>query len=200
MERNEIAVIEASLLGNEKAFEELVSPYLQPVYSFVLSLTHDAVMAEDVTQETCIKVWRHLDRFDTRRRFKTWVFAIAKNTAFDALKKKRDFPFSAFLQEEDEEVEGAWSERIADDSPLPDELLARADAAKFLEQRLERLPAGFQQILRLRYQEDFSLSEISEILGEPYNTIKSRHGRALLSLRQAFGADVSSASELLGKS
>ena len=151
-------------------------------------------------QETCIKVWKHLNRFDAKRSFKTWIFAIAKNTAFDALKKKRDLPFSVFFRGEDEEIEEPWSDRIVDEAPLPDELLARADAAKLLEQYLRVLPEGFQRILRLHYQDDFSLLEIAEILGEPYNTVKSRHGRALSGLRRAFGADVSSASDSLVKS
>ncbi len=193
-------LISESLAGDEKAFEELLSPYLSPVYSFVLSLTHDVLMAEDVTQETCIKVWKHLGRFDAERSFKTWIFAIAKNTAFDALKKKRDLPFSAFFRGEDEGVEESWSDRIADEAPLADEVLARAESVELLEQKLQTLPEGFQQILRLRYQEDFSLSEIAEILGEPYNTVKSRHGRALLGLRRVLGTDASSASDLLGKS
>lgn len=200
MEKNETELISESLAGDEKAFEELLSPYLQPVYSFVLSLTHDVLMTEDVMQETCIKVWKHLNRFDAKRSFKTWIFAIAKNTAFDALKKKRDLPFSVFFRGEDEEIEEPWSDRIVDEAPLPDELLARADAAKLLEQYLRVLPEGFQRILRLHYQDDFSLLEIAEILGEPYNTVKSRHGRALSGLRRAFGADVSSASHSLVKS
>lgn len=200
MEKNETELISESLAGDEKAFEELLSPYLQPVYSFVLSLTHDVLMTEDVMQETCIKVWKHLNRFDAKRSFKTWIFAIAKNTAFDALKKKRDLPFSVFFRGEDEEIEEPWSDRIVDEAPLPDELLARADAAKLLEQYLRVLPEGFQRILRLHYQDDFSLLEIAEILGEPYNTVKSRHGRALLGLRRVLGTDASSASDLLGKS
>lgn len=193
-------LIEESLAGDGKAFEELLSPYLQPMYSFVLSLTHDVLMAEDVTQDTCIKIWKHLTRFDSEKSFKTWIFAIAKNTAFDALKKKRDLPFSAFSQGEDDEVEEPWSERIADESPLPDELLARADAAQFLERKLRMLPEGFRRILSLRYRDDFSLSEIAEILGEPYNTVKSRHGRALSGLRRVFEKDVLSASDFSGKS
>ena len=200
MERNETTLIEESLAGDGKAFEELLSPYLQPMYSFVLSLTHDVLMAEDVTQDTCIKIWKHLTRFDSEKSFKTWIFAIAKNTAFDALKKKRDLPFSAFSQGEDDEVEEPWSERIADESPLPDELLARADAAQFLERKLRMLPEGFRRILSLRYRDDFSLSEIAEILGEPYNTVKSRHGRALSGLRRVFEKDALSASDFSGKS
>ncbi len=200
MERDETGLIQSSLAGNEKAFEELLSVYLRPVYAFVLSLTRDVSMAEDVTQETCIKIWKHLGRFDVTKSFKTWIFTIAKNTAYDALKKRRDLPFSAFSVIEDEELEEPWAERIADEMPLADEILARAESAELLEQKLSELSFGFQQILRLHYQDDFSLQEIAEILGEPYNTIKSRHGRALRSLRDIFAKDALVASDAAGLS
>ncbi len=200
MERDETGLIQSSLVGNEKAFEELLSVYLRPVYAFVLSLTRDVSMAEDVTQETYIKIWKYLGRFDVTKSFKTWIFTIAKNTAYDALKKRRDLPFSSFSVIEDEELEEPWAERIADEMPLADEILARAESAELLEQKLSELQSGFQQILRLHYQDDFSLQEIAEILGEPYNTIKSRHGRALRSLRDIFAKDALVASDVAGSS
>ena len=190
MEHSDITLIEASRSGDGQAFEMLLSRYLRPVYAFVLSLTHDVSMAEDVTQETSIKVWKHLNRFDASKSFKTWIFTIAKNTAYDALKKKRAIPFAAFL--EDEEGEDNWSERVIDEAPLPDEMLMRADAVQRLEEKLETLSEGFAQILRLHYQEDLSLQEIAEILGEPYNTIKSRHSRAIQRLRRVFLEDAAS--------
>ena len=191
MERDDNTLIEASRAGDGAAFEVLLSRYLRPVYAFVLSLTHDVPMAEDVTQETSIKVWRHLDRFDMSKSFKTWIFTIAKNTAYDALKKKRALPFSSFAENEEGE-DNDWSERVVDESLLPDEILIRADVTQKLEEKLATLSTGFAQILRLHYQEDFSLQEIAEILNEPYNTIKSRHGRAIQRLRRAFSEDSAS--------
>lgn len=197
MDSKEIGLIEASLAGDERAFEELLLMYLRPMYAFVLSLTREVSLAEDVTQEASLKIWKHLGRFDTTKNFKTWVFTIAKNTAYDALKKKRERPFSSFLSRESEDEEEEWSERIADTAPLVDEVLARAESSAALDEKLSALPPHFERILRLRYQEDFSLLEIAEILGEPYNTIKSRHGRALSSLREAFETDAPFASESL---
>lgn len=185
MDQDEFSLIEQSIAGDGQALELLLSRYMTPIYSFVLSLTRDVPMAEDVTQETCIKIWKHLKRFDTAKSFKTWVFAIAKNTAYDALKKKKALPFSAFI-DNDDDVQESWEARIADEEPLADEVLSRADIREELNLWLKSIPAHFEQILRMHYQEDFSLNEIADILGEPYNTIKSRHGRAIRALKKRF--------------
>lgn len=189
MIQSESALIRASRSGDDQAFEGLILRYIRPVYAFALSITHDVPMAEDVTQETCIKAWKHLDGFDTSRSFKTWIFAIAKNTAYDALKKKQALLFSAFAEADEDDSRESWADRIADEEPLADELLIREDTAHLLGEKLAGLPEDFRRILELRYREDFSLSEIAEILDEPYNTIKSRHGRAILSLKKAFSSE-----------
>jgi len=81
---------------------------------------------------------------------------------------------------------------------LPDEVLENAERIEDLERALEKVPELYRALLTLAYREDFSLKEISLILGEPYNTIKSRHQRALKFLKEAF-SDVF-ASEKEGKS
>ena len=77
------------LKGDEKSLELLIQSYLKPIYSFVYRCTGNTQDAEDVTQEVFVKVWRNLKKFDQRKSFKTWIFAIAKNTAFDHLKKRK---------------------------------------------------------------------------------------------------------------
>ena len=119
-------------------------------------------------------------RFDQTKSFKTWAFTIAKNTAYDYLKKKKNLPFSKFVDDQGYNR----LEEIGGETVLPDELLARADIAKDFEKKLEKIPADYRVILVMRYKDDFSLSEIAEILGKPYNTIKSQHQRALKSLKK----------------
>jgi len=75
---------------------------------------------------------------------------------------------------------------IAEDKILPDELLNRQYLARELEEKLKELPKNYRLILILRYKNDLTLSEISEVLGVPYNTVKSQHSRALMALRQKF--------------
>lgn len=170
------------LFGNEIAFEKLLNRYLKPIYNFLFRITRNRAVAEDLSQDTFLKVWKNLEHFNPEKKFKTWIFAIAKNTAFDWLKKKKEIAFSTFLDEDGDN----WLENISDENTISDEILHRKDIANELEEKLQKIPVHYRAILLLRYKEDFSLHEITEILGEPYNTIKSRHRRALLELRKLF--------------
>ena len=177
---NENRIIEKIISGDEEAFAEIVKIYLNPIYNFLCRLIGDRDAAEDLAQETFVKAWKNLKRFDQKRNFKTWIFTIAKNTAFDWLKKKKEIPFSTFTDEEGE----SWLENVADENILPDEIMERSDLAEEFDKILEKIPVHYRAILILHYKEDFSLHEIAEILGEPYNTIKSRHQRGLGKLKE----------------
>jgi RNA polymerase sigma-70 factor, ECF subfamily len=175
-------LIEKTLSGDEDAFAEIVKVYLDQIYNFVFRLTGDRDAAEDLAQVTFVKAWKNLKRFDQKRSFKTWLFTIAKNTAYDFLKKKKEIPFSSFSDEEGE----SWLENVADETDLPDEIMERKDIAEEFEKILEKIPVHYRAILLLHYKEDFSFHEIAEILGESYNTIKSRHQRGLGKLKRDF--------------
>jgi RNA polymerase sigma-70 factor (ECF subfamily) len=175
-------LIEEILDGDDSAFKLLMEKYLKPVYNFLRQLVRDVSVADDLTQETFIKVWKNIARFDQNRNFKTWIFTIAKNTAYDYLRKKKSIPFSFFKKSEDDR----GLEEISEDKILPDEILEKEDLARELEGKLKEVPRKYRTILFLHYKEDFSLYEIAEILKKPYNTVKSLHGRALARLRKAF--------------
>lgn len=171
------------LNGDEAAFEELLKKYLKPVFNFVWRLTGDKAASEDLAQETFLKAWKNLKRFDHKKNFKTWLFVIAKNSTFDWFRKKKCVPFSAFT-----DCEGNNKlEKIADEETLADEIAASIDLTSELEEKIKEIPRYYREILLLRYKDDFSLSEIASILGESYDTVKSRSRRALLRLRKALG-------------
>lgn len=180
MNKNDLQLIEDYFSGNKSAFEQIVKKYLKPVYNFIFQLTSDSSSHDDLTQITFIKAWKNLEKFDQNRNFKTWLFTIAKNTAYDHFKKKKTIPFSFF------ENEDGYSklEEISEDKISPDEILMRADSAKTLEKAIKKIPANYRIILIMRYKDDFSLQEISEILNKPYNTVKSQHQRGLKILKE----------------
>jgi len=175
-------ILDRIISGDESTFSEITGLYLKLIYNFLYRLVGDRDAAEDLTQETFVKAWKNLHKFDQKKNLKTWLFTIAKNTAFDWLKKKKEIPFSTFTDEEG----GNWLENVADENILPDEILERKNIAEELEKILSKLPPHYRVILLLHYKEDFSLHEISEILGEHYNTIKSRHRRGLGKLKREF--------------
>lgn len=167
------------LSGDESALERLVQIHLSLLYNFVFLIVREKDMAEDVVQETFIKAWKHLARFDQNQKFKTWLYTIAKNTAFDFLKKKKAIPFSTLTQESE-----MWFENYPDNSPEILDELSRKETVEQLNQALGQIPELYRTLLILVYREDFDLKEAALILGKPYSTIKSRHQRGVQKLTE----------------
>ncbi len=169
--------------GDDAAFAALLGKYLSPIGTFLYQLVRDREVAEDLTQETFVKAWKHLNRFDPARSFRAWLYAIARNTALDHLRKRREIPFASMRGEDEDD---GPLEAVADDRILPTEMLEREDAARELEEKLALIRPDYRAILLLRFREDFSLREIAELSGESYNTTKSRYLRAAKALRRIF--------------
>lgn len=167
--------------GDEKSLEVLIKSYLKPIYSFVYRYVGSEQEAEDITQEVFVKVWRNLKKFDRSKKFKTWIFSIAKNTSIDYLRKKKAIPFSNFKNEEGENI---LIETLTDPAPLPNEIFERASIAEMLNSVMQQLSPKYRMVLFLRYNDHFNFREIAEALDEPINTIKSRHRRALILLKK----------------
>lgn len=180
MNKTDQQLVDDFLRGNDESFEILVQQYLKPIYNFLYQFTQDRDSLDDLTQETFIKAWKGIEKFDKTKSFRIWLYVIAKNTAYDFLKKKKTIPFSSF----EDEVGNNRLENISEEKPLPDEILARKDLEKDLEKVLQKISDNYRIILIMRYKDDFSLQEISEILKLPYNTVKSQHARALANLRK----------------
>ena len=173
------------LENDQKALEVLVYRYLRPLYNFVLQLVGDGQVAQDLVQEVFVKVWKHAKSFDQKKKFSTWIYAIAKNATIDYLKKKKALPFSAFENENGFNI----LENIEDQTILhSNALLQKMDNAKEVEEYLNSLSPQLKTILLLHHQQGFSLIEIAEIMKTPANTIKSKYHRALIFLRSLSSA------------
>lgn len=177
-------LITTHLAGDPKAFDELIHRYSSAAYAFLIQYVRDRETAEDLTQETFVKVWRNLSRFDTTKSFRTWMFTIAKNTAYDWLRRKKPILFSALMDDSGKNP----LDTIESSGLLPIEFLSKEDDMLVINQALEKISESHRSLLHLVYRESLSLREASEILGEPYNTVKSRHLRAVQALRKEFGA------------
>ena len=179
-------LVYAFLQGDESALETLIRDYTGPIYNFIYYLIGNEGDAEDITQDVFVNVWKNIERFDRTKKFKTWIFAIAKNASFNWLKKKKPRLFSdtSTTDERDEPENGV--ESIPDNAPLPEELFMRADLALQLSRAIDALSPIYRSILLLHYKEELSLQEIAELQNESINTIKSKHRRALIQLRKTF--------------
>ncbi len=175
-------LIKDYLGGNEGALSEIINRYLKPIYNFIYrAVGRNNRDIDDIVQESFLKVWKNLDKYNPDKSFKTWIFTIARNTAIDFLRKRREVLFSEFI---DEHGDNQLVDTISDPEPLPDEIIIKIEQSKLLDDLLNQLPLVYKEILVLRYQEDLTFDEIGKILQKPLNTVKSQHRRALITLRK----------------
>ena len=181
MKRSDEELIAAYVEGDERALSTLLSRYLGDVSRFAYSLTHDSALAEDVAQEAFVKAWKHMRGFAPGGNFRAWLFTIARNTALDALRKRRDIALSTF----DTETGGNMVlDTVADSAPLPDELLARAEDARYVAGLLGALSPAYREVLMLRAESNMTFEEIGRMLGRPLHTVKSQYRRAVAALQR----------------
>jgi len=173
-------LIERYLQGDEPALEALISRYLKPIYGFVHRCLAGSPEAADIAQETFIKAWRSLRRFDQTKKFKPWLYRIARNASLDHLKKNKIIPFAAL--EDDHGMQPG--ETIPDDRPLPDEIFEDSLSAQAVGSALGELAHEQRAVLVLRAESGLTFEEMSETLNEPLNTVKSRYRRALQALKK----------------
>jgi RNA polymerase sigma-70 factor (ECF subfamily) len=165
--------------GDPDAFDALLARYQNRLYRYLLRLTANAAVAEDLFQDTWLKVITRIHRYDERRPFEPWLFSVARNLAIDHLRKTS--PESL-----DEPTQGGLSRSAQVGSPEPGALerWLEHERRALLERRLEELPPLYREALSLRFEEEMSFEEIAEVLSAPLSTVKSRVQRALALLRK----------------
>jgi len=180
-ENSDENLIKRYLKGETSSLDVLVKRYFRQIYFFVLKYAGTPQDSEDITQEVFLKVWRYAKRFDQKKSFRAWIFTIAKNSALDFLKKKKEIPFSKF---EDSEGRNFLIEALADDSNSPAEAAEKKDIFQQLNFVIKKFSLKIRKVFSLRYDEQFTFQEIADEMGEPISTIKSRHRRTTQSIKK----------------
>ncbi|MEI6316564.1 MAG: RNA polymerase sigma factor [bacterium] len=181
MEKTDDELIIEYRNGNSDAFKELIERYIKPLFGFSYRMTGKKDLADDITQETCLKIWRKISQYKTgSNTFKSWVFTIARNTTIDFLRKKKMPVISDF-----DTIDGHnyVTETTPDLDTLPSTLIEKAENKKLIDGALQTLSIEDKEILTLHYQEELTFENIGTILKKPLNTVKSRHRRALSKLK-----------------
>jgi len=177
-------LVSAYRKGNEAALQALINRYLPLIYGFSKQYSGDPDKAADIAQETFIKVWKNIKKFDTERSFRSWIFTIAKNTALDWLKRRHDLPFSSFETYENGENPLI---NILDSRILPSVAMEQKFTAEKVNKALEHLPEHYEKVVSMHMKEQLTFQEIAKKLRAPLNTVKSRYRRALHILKNRLG-------------
>jgi RNA polymerase sigma-70 factor (ECF subfamily) len=160
---------------------DLVERCQHRLVRYLLYLIGRREYAEDLAQETWVRVLQRGSQYNGRQRFDPWLFAIARNLAIDYLRKKRKAVQTVSLPDDHDAVL-----LLPSSGPSPFEAAARSQDAMRLAGRLQILAPLYREALLLRFQEDMSLPEIAQVVGAPVTTVSSRIYRGLAALRSAF--------------
>lgn len=172
------ALAAAHLAGDPRAFSELVKRYHVRLLNFIYRTIGDRDRAEDLVQETFVRVYRHLHRFDQSKKFSTWAYTIAGNLAKNELRNRSRNPLVLF-----QTLKKNWD---SDHRPLewedntyrPDDLYRKRHLREMVDKAVSHLPEHHRMVFVLRELEGKTYEEISEITGVNLGTVKSRLNRA----------------------
>lgn len=178
--------------GDARAFETLVRRHRAPVFNFILRFTGNRARAEDILQDTWIKVVRSSSEYEPKARFKTWLYTIARNLCVDSARKESYRAAESLEGEGRPGEEGSGptaAQRVNDDGAAqPDRHAYNREVRPLLEEAVTRLPEEQREVFLLREQSGLSFKEIAEATGTPENTVKSRMRYALDALRKNLSA------------
>ena len=164
--------------GDDQAFTNLVEAYQKPVYNLCYRMLGEPEAAEDGAQETFLRAYRHLNRYDSKRPFATWLLSIAAHYCIDRLRRRKFSMFSI-----DEESDDGTTYEIPDaDAPNPERESVRNEEKNKLQSLLASLDEVDRTAIVMRYWHDASEVEIAETLGLTVSAVKSRLHRARLAL------------------
>jgi len=161
-----------ALAGSQPAFERIVRRYQRPVISLIARMTGDRALAEELAQDTFVKAYRNLAAFDTGRRFSSWLFRIAHNTALDALRRAPRPEVSI------DALSGSRPGSFDPAAPRAADPIERRTLGEAIESAMARLRPDFRAAIVLRYDEGLSFEEIGQVVGVPEATARSHVHRA----------------------
>jgi RNA polymerase sigma-70 factor, ECF subfamily len=181
-------LVRRCLTGDEQAYRELVQRYERQVYSVAMRMVRVREDAEDLTQETFVRMFRALDRYDPTRPFPAWLLTIAARLSIDHLRRRR-VKTQPLVRSEPGSLEEQIVE-VEDPGFGPDELLVRQEESESAAALIGALPEHYRIVVVLRHQQGLAYEEIAEALHLPLGTVKARihRARAILKDRLERGA------------
>lgn len=171
-ENSDGALVAAAKRGKTQAFDELVLRHRQKVLAVAQRITRNREDAEDVAQESFQKAFLHLDDFEEKSRFSTWLTRIVLNEAFALLRRRRGV-FEVLPGSPDDEMK-TNSEAFVDKNPSPEEFCWRRERTDHLTEAIDRLGPKVRTTILLRHMEERTVEETARILGTSITAVKAR--------------------------
>lgn len=179
-------LVAATKRGDAQAFEELVLRHRQKVLAVAQRITNNREDAEDVAQESFTNAFLHLDTFQEKSRFSTWLTRIAMNEAFMLIRRRRGF--LEVLPENPDDGIGSGSEAFIDHSPNPEESCWRRERTELLAEAINCLGPAVRTTILLRDMQERSVNETAQILGVSIAAVKARVFQGRRKLRRTLNS------------
>ena len=182
-------VVALARRGEESAYRELIRRYQRPVFSLIYRMVRDRELAEDLAQETFIKVLNAVDSYRPEFKFSSWIFKIANNAAIDHLRRREldTLSLDGSPHAETPDAIEATALQIGDNQETPLEAVEARELGKSIEAAIDALRPEYRSCILLRHVEGRPYEEIAEILNLPLGTVKTYIHRARNELRDALG-------------
>ena len=180
METEEAQIATGLRRRDPEVLDALIEQYQHSLLRYLAHMTGNMATAEDLFQETWIRVLEKGHQYDAKSRFATWLMTIAHNVAIDHLRKRTP----ASLDEMRDSEDAAPFEPVAV-GPSPFEQVAAIEDKVRIQAALDQLPPIFREVLVLRFQEQMKLEEIAKLINIPLATVKTRIYRGVVALRPA---------------
>jgi RNA polymerase sigma-70 factor (ECF subfamily) len=175
-------LVAAAKDGDHQAYAELCRRHSKQILRRVLRITHNIADAEDTLQETLLKAYIHIEGFEGRSAFSSWLTRIAVNSALMLLRKKRSQPVTSF--ESGLAADDFKLPEPAETSRNPEESCIQNALESELAQAIRYMPPSLRVVIQIRYREDASVAQIAKILGISESAVKSRLFRAKSRIRR----------------
>jgi RNA polymerase sigma-70 factor (ECF subfamily) len=175
-------LVRRCLAGDEGAYRELLGRYERQVYTLAMRMVRIREDAEDLTQETFVRMFGALERYDPSRPFPAWLLTIAARLSIDHLRRRRVKTIPLFRSEPGSDEE--YVVDLRDPGIGPEEITEMREEERNAEALIASLPEHYRIVVVLRHQQDMSYEEIAEALRLPLGTVKARIHRARRLLKE----------------
>ncbi|MCO6358411.1 RNA polymerase sigma-70 factor (ECF subfamily) [Roseivirga pacifica] len=162
---------------DEQAYADLMKRYKKPVYHMILKMVRNVDDAEDLTIEAFAKAFKNLHKFKKDFTFSTWLFRIATNNTIDFIRKKRLDTMSLHTSYKDDNGDAVTID-VPDKNLNPQEEAIKDQKIELVRMFVDKLPAKYQRLVKLRYFDELSYDEIAKELDAPLGTVKAQLHRA----------------------
>jgi len=167
----ELELIKKCRNGDKSAFGSLINIYRKPLFGYLIRLSNNRNVAEDLFQETLIKIWKGINNYNEQKKFSSWVFAIAHNTAIDSIRKNK---IMTSLSDTDARI------AMLED---PQHKFEISENKKMIDAALTQLTDKQKNVFLLRMHSNMTFKEIAKLTGEPLNTVLSHINYAVKKIK-----------------